>query len=54
MSDVRILSFGYDANVFDFMGRPSLNNLLEHISDLLSDLARIRRDTVSSRSSRRI
>jgi hypothetical protein len=51
LSHMRILSFGYDANVVKFMGRASLNNLFDHTSNLLNDLTRKRRDSVSLKSS---
>ena len=48
-SRIRILSFGYDANVVKLMGRASLNNLFEHSLNLLNELSRKRRhEAVSS------
>jgi hypothetical protein len=40
---MRILSFGYDANVVDYNeGRVSLNNIFDHSGGLLSELDRVR------------
>jgi hypothetical protein len=48
LSRVRILTFGYDANVVGPMGRASLNSLFEHSLSLLNELSRERgRDAVS-------
>ena len=48
LSHVRVLTFGYDANIVKLMGRASLNSLFEHSINLLSGLARERRqDAVS-------
>ena len=43
LSHIRILSFGYDANVVNLKGPASLNSLLEHSVNLLNELARERR-----------
>jgi protein SERAC1 len=48
LSHVRILTFGYDANV-DPTGRGSLNSLFEHSISLLNELTQERRrDAVSA------
>ena len=49
LSHIRILSFGYDANVVDYSeGRVSLNNIFDHSGGLLSELDRVRdKDAVS-------
>jgi protein SERAC1 len=47
MSQTRILTFGYDANVIDLTGRASLNSLFEHSINLLNELSRKRKDAVS-------
>ena len=45
---VRVLAFGYDANVVNFTGRASLNSLFDHSINLLNELFRVRRqDAVS-------
>ena len=46
LSNVRILSFGYDSRVVDFGGHPSLNSLFNHSISLLNGLCRERRDVV--------
>jgi protein SERAC1 len=49
LSHVRILTFGYDANIVDPSGRGSLNSLFEHSINLLNELSRERRrDAVSA------
>jgi triacylglycerol esterase/lipase EstA (alpha/beta hydrolase family) len=47
MSQNRILTFGYDANVVSLTGRASLNSLFEHSINLLNELSRKRKDAVS-------
>jgi hypothetical protein len=48
LSHIRVLSFGYDANVVNLIGRISLNSLFDHSINLLNELARERRaDAVS-------
>jgi hypothetical protein len=48
LSHVRVLTFGYDANVVSLIGRTSLNSSFGHSINLLNDLARERRaDAVS-------
>ena len=48
LAHVRILAFGYDANVINAMGRASLNSLFDHSINLLNELFRVRRqDAVS-------
>jgi hypothetical protein len=48
LSNIRILTFGYDAQVVNFKGRASLNSLFEHSINLLNELSRERRqDAVS-------
>jgi hypothetical protein len=49
--NARIMAFGYDADVAKFLGPVSQNNLRDHASTLLGDLARIRRKTDSVRTS---
>jgi hypothetical protein len=49
LSHVRVLSFGYDANVVAFEGRTSLNSLYEHSISLLNELSRERKQDVVSR-----
>lgn len=43
LSHTRILSFGYDANVFKITGSTSQNTLFQHSQGLLNDLVRERR-----------
>ncbi|KAK2746828.1 hypothetical protein FQN57_002870 [Myotisia sp. PD_48] len=45
----RILSFGYDANVVKFASQVGQNTLEGHASDLVNDLARLRRNGDASR-----
>jgi alpha-beta hydrolase superfamily lysophospholipase len=47
MSQTRILTFGYDANVISLTGRASLNSLFEHSINLLNELSRKRKNAVS-------
>lgn len=48
LSHVRVLAFGYDANVVKLGGRVSLNSLFEHSISLLNGLSRQRKqDAVS-------
>jgi hypothetical protein len=47
MSQTRILTFGYDANVIGLTGSASLNSLFEHSINLLNELSRKRKDAVS-------
>jgi hypothetical protein len=48
LSQIRVLAFGYDANVVKLMGRASLNSLFDHSINLLNELSRERRqDAVS-------
>jgi hypothetical protein len=47
-SHVRILTFGYDANVVSPVGHASLNSLFEHSVNLLSALSRERRQNAVS------
>jgi hypothetical protein len=48
-SHIRVLTFGYDANVINTNGSVSLNSLFDHSLDLLQDLSRVRRhDAVST------
>ena len=46
LSNVRILSFGYDSRVVDFGGHVSQNSSFKHSISLLSGLCRERDDTV--------
>jgi protein SERAC1 len=48
LSHIRVLAFGYDANVANVMGRASLNSLFEHSINLLNGLSRERRQDVVS------
>jgi protein SERAC1 len=43
LSHVRILTFGYDANVVNSAGHTSLNSLFEHSINLLNELSMERR-----------
>jgi hypothetical protein len=43
LSRIRVLTFGYDANVTNIRGRASLNSLFEHSLDLLNELSRQRK-----------
>jgi hypothetical protein len=45
LPQVRILTFGYDANPGSFMGRVNQSRLGEHAQDLLNDMARKREKT---------
>ena len=47
LSNVRILSFGYDSRIFVLGGQASLNSLFKHSIGLLNGLCRERDDTVS-------
>ena len=48
LSHIRILAFGYDANIVNLNGSTSLNTLFEHSINLLNALSRERRqDAVS-------
>ena len=48
LSHVRVLAFGYDANIVNLNGSTSLNTLFEHSINLLNALSRERRqDAVS-------
>jgi hypothetical protein len=48
LSHIRVLTFGYDANVIGPNGRVSLNSLFDHSLNLLHELFRARRrDAVS-------
>ena len=49
LSHIRILSFGYDANIVNYSeGRVSVNNIFDHSGGLLSELDRVRdKDAVS-------
>jgi protein SERAC1 len=48
LSHIRILMFGYDAQVISLIGRASMNNLFEHSINLLNELSRERtQDAVS-------
>lgn len=46
--DARIMTFGYDADVTKFLGPVSQNNLRDHASALLGDLAAVRPEDDSS------
>ena len=46
LSNVRILSFGYDSRVVVFGGQVGLNSLFKHSISLLNGLCRERDDTV--------
>jgi len=48
MSHVRVLAFGYDANVVQVTGRASLNSLFEHSLNLLNELLWKRRKQLVS------
>ena len=49
LSHIRVLAFGYDANIVNLNGSTSLNTLFEHSINLLNALSRERRqDAVSS------
>ena len=48
LSHIRVLTFGYDANVVHLNGPASLNSLLGHSISLLSELARERRKAAVS------
>jgi hypothetical protein len=48
LSHIRILTFGYDANVVNLNGNASLNSIFDHSINLLNELSRERkRDAVS-------
>jgi hypothetical protein len=47
-SHIRVLTFGYDANVINPNGSVSLNSLFDHSLDLLQELSRVRRDNAVS------
>jgi hypothetical protein len=47
-SQIRILTFGYDANVINTNGSVSLNSLFDHSLDLLQDLSRVRKHNAVS------
>ena len=48
LSHIRVLAFGYDANVVSLVGRASMNSVFEHSINLLNELSRERRkDAVS-------
>jgi protein SERAC1 len=42
LSHIRVLTFGYDANIVKLMGRASLNSLFDHSINLLNELSRER------------
>jgi hypothetical protein len=46
LPNVRVISFGYDANVVKLLEESSKNNIHDHSKDLLGDLNRVRLDTV--------
>lgn len=48
--NARIMAFGYDAGVTNFVGPVGQNNIRDHASTLLGDLARVRGETNSVRS----
>jgi len=48
LSHIRVLTFGYNANVVNLNGPASLNSVLEHSISLLSELARERRKAAVS------
>jgi protein SERAC1 len=48
LAHVRVLAFGYDANVVNLLGRASLNNLFDHSINLLNELSRVRRQDIVS------
>jgi hypothetical protein len=50
LSRIRILTFGYDANIVDLNGRASLNSLFDHSLNLILELSRERRDNAVSTS----
>jgi hypothetical protein len=55
LSHIRVISFGYDANVLNLRGCVSLNNLFDHSINLLNELSRARtQDAVSMLSFSRI
>ena len=48
LSHIRVLTFGYDAQIVNPMGHASMNSLFEHSINLLGELSRERRhDAVS-------
>jgi hypothetical protein len=47
LAHIRVLTFGYDADVINVMGQVSLNSLFDHSINLLHELDRNRRDAVS-------
>jgi len=49
LSHIRVLTFGYDANVVKLMGRASLSSLFEHSINLLNALSRERRQDARDR-----
>jgi hypothetical protein len=51
LPNARIMSFGYDADVAKFLGPVSQNNLRNHASTLLEELAALRAEDNSVRSS---
>ena len=48
LAHVRVLTFGYDADIVKLIGRPSLNSLFDHSINLLNALSRARRQNVVS------
>jgi hypothetical protein len=51
LPNARIMTFGYDADVAKFLGPVSQNNLRDHASTLLGELAALRAEDNSVRSS---
>jgi hypothetical protein len=51
ISDARIMAFGYDADVTKFLGPVGQNNLRDHASNLLAELAARRAEDNSASSS---
>ncbi|KAF8236873.1 hypothetical protein L208DRAFT_1250112, partial [Tricholoma matsutake] len=51
LSHIRVLTFGYDANVVSLTTPASLNSLLEHSVNLLNELARERKQGAPGRNS---
>ena len=46
LSHIRVLTFGYDANIVKLMGCASLSSLFDHSIDLLNKLSQERRQDV--------